>query len=191
MEYMIASYKSEQDTKRRHVYYLNVVEDTLKLVHRIVAGFSSGYVKACKDDLIQIGALGALKAIAAYEPSGKSNFRAYALKFIKGEILHYLRDRADMIKLPRTMTSDILKIKECLDNNSDKLGLELLSAKEISRLTGIKEKRVKEILDGDLNKSVISLDQKVFSPDGPESLIDMVQDFKITDSVFFNASSTV
>ncbi|MGC6483533.1 MAG: sigma-70 family RNA polymerase sigma factor [Synechococcus sp.] len=54
-----------------------------------------------KDDLIQVGRLGLIKAAALYESSRAIPFSAYARPHIRGAILHYLRDSVGLVRLPR------------------------------------------------------------------------------------------
>ena len=61
------------------------------------------------DDLRQVGLLGLLRAAERYEGSRDVPFTAFARPHIRGAILHYLRDRAAIIRLPRNVqeqTSD-------------------------------------------------------------------------------------
>jgi len=53
------------------------------------------------DDLKQVGLLGLLKAAERYEDQREVPFPAFARPHIRGAILHYLRDKAAIIRLPR------------------------------------------------------------------------------------------
>ena len=53
------------------------------------------------EDLRQVGLLGLLRAAERYEGSRDVPFAAYARPRVRGAILHYLRDRAAIIRLPR------------------------------------------------------------------------------------------
>ena len=53
------------------------------------------------DDLKQVGLLGLLKAAERYEDRREVPFPAFARPHIRGAILHYLRDKAAIIRLPR------------------------------------------------------------------------------------------
>ena len=55
------------------------------------------------EDIIQVGSLGLIKAIRLYNPEISRNFKSYATYLITGEIRHYLRDKASMIKAPRAI----------------------------------------------------------------------------------------
>lgn len=118
LEELLLKYKSETDFKKRRIAYLNLVSEALKLVKKIAYGFTPLPASVSVDDLIQVGALGVLKAIDFYECGGKGNFKAYAILFVKGRILHYLRDKANVVKPPRNASvEEVQKIKniESLD----------------------------------------------------------------------------
>ena len=54
-----------------------------------------------KDDLIQVGRLGLIKAAGLYQSASKIPFSAFARPHIRGAILHYLRDSVGLVRLPR------------------------------------------------------------------------------------------
>ena len=53
------------------------------------------------DDLVQVGLLGLLRAAELYQPQTTTPFEAFARPHIRGAILHYLRDSALAVRLPR------------------------------------------------------------------------------------------
>ena len=55
------------------------------------------------DDLLQVGLLGLLRAAERYEGQRDIPFSAFARPHIRGAILHYLRDKAAIIRLPRAL----------------------------------------------------------------------------------------
>ncbi len=76
------------------------MEEHLQLVRPIALSFArrSGQ---CGEDLTQVGMLGLIKASSAYQVGGPVPFHAFARPHIRGAILHYLRDRSALIRLPR------------------------------------------------------------------------------------------
>ena len=54
-----------------------------------------------KDDLIQVGRLGLIKAAGMYQKAFEVPFSAFARPHIRGAILHYLRDSVGLVRLPR------------------------------------------------------------------------------------------
>ena len=57
------------------------------------------------DDLLQVGLMGLLRAAERYEGQREIPFSAFARPHIRGAILHYLRDKAAIIRLPRALQS--------------------------------------------------------------------------------------
>jgi RNA polymerase sigma-B factor len=55
----------------------------------------------CSEDLIQVGLLGLIRAAELYSKERKIPFEAFARPHIRGAILHYLRDVAPRVRLPR------------------------------------------------------------------------------------------
>ncbi|MBE9153489.1 sigma-70 family RNA polymerase sigma factor [Cyanobium sp. LEGE 06113] len=55
------------------------------------------------DDLIQVGLMGLLRAAELYRPAMATPFEAFARPHIRGALLHYLRDVALPIRLPRRL----------------------------------------------------------------------------------------
>ncbi|MEB3244167.1 MAG: sigma-70 family RNA polymerase sigma factor [Cyanobacteriota bacterium] len=54
-----------------------------------------------QDDLIQVGLLGLIRAAELFQPTRQTPFAAFARPHIRGAILHYLRDAALPVRLPR------------------------------------------------------------------------------------------
>ena len=53
------------------------------------------------DDLVQVGAVGLIKAIDRYDPARGSSLTAYAVPTIVGELRRHLRDSTQPLRLPR------------------------------------------------------------------------------------------
>lgn len=172
LEDYIINYKNETDAKKKHILYLNLVDECLKLVKKIVSGMYPVPANVLRDDLIQVGALGMLKAIDLYTPIDKGSFKTYASKFIKGRILQYLRDKANLVKTPRMSAENINKVKAYLDNYSEE---QIPSSEDISKEINLPLQIVEDIMNMELIKNVISLDQKVYSADGVETLADRIE----------------
>ena len=63
-----------------------------------------------RDDLQQVGLLGLLRAAERYEGQKDVPFSAFARPHIRGAILHYLRDKASIIRLPRAVQNGGLDV---------------------------------------------------------------------------------
>ncbi|MDZ4872552.1 MAG: RNA polymerase sigma-B factor [Chroococcidiopsis cubana SAG 39.79] len=53
------------------------------------------------EDLEQIGYFGLIRAIERFNPARGYAFSSFAIPYIRGEILHFIRDRAGVVKIPR------------------------------------------------------------------------------------------
>ena len=54
------------------------------------------------EDLLQVGAIGLIRAIERFNLSKGHAFSSFAIPFIRGEIQHYLRDKGVMVRIPRS-----------------------------------------------------------------------------------------
>lgn len=174
LEELIIKYRSEEDMKKKHILYLTLIEESLKLVKRIVIGIYPLPSTISKDDLIQVGAVGVLKAIETYEVEARGSFKTYVSKFIKGKILHYLRDKASIVKTPRETIANLSRVKEAIEELSV-FNTKTPTAKEVSLYLNLPIDKVEEIMNIELIKNMISLDQKIYSTDGAETLLDRIQ----------------
>lgn len=62
------------------------------------------YARRCQEsweDLLQVGLLGLIRAAELYRPEQGTPFQSFARPHIRGAILHYLRDEAPSVRLPR------------------------------------------------------------------------------------------
>ncbi|HIK46407.1 MAG TPA: RNA polymerase sigma factor SigF [Leptolyngbyaceae cyanobacterium M65_K2018_010] len=67
-----------------------------KIAHRVSHQCSEPY-----EDLEQIGYIGLIRAIERFNPSQGCAFSSFAVPYIRGEMLHFLRDRGTTVKIPR------------------------------------------------------------------------------------------
>ena len=62
------------------------------------------------DDLLQVGCLGLIKAFNRFEPQRCTSFSTFAKPHIRGSILHYLRDKVGLIRLPRAVEERAMQV---------------------------------------------------------------------------------
>ncbi|RAM50482.1 MAG: RNA polymerase sigma factor SigF [Hapalosiphonaceae cyanobacterium JJU2] len=67
-----------------------------KLAHKFSHQCNEPY-----EDLEQIGYFGLIRAIERFDPSQGYAFSSFAVPYIRGEMLHFLRDRSTLLKIPR------------------------------------------------------------------------------------------
>lgn len=71
---------------------------------QLVRPLAVHYARQCQEsceDLIQVGLLGLIRAAELYDGDRCTPFEAFARPHIRGAILHYLRDAAPAVRLPR------------------------------------------------------------------------------------------
>ena len=187
LEELMSEYRKENDIKKKHVVYLRLVEETLKLVKKIVLTFYPLPSTISKDDLIQVGAVGVLKAIDTYEIEERGSFKTYVSKVIKGKILHYLRDKANIVRTPRETLANLSKVRSAMNELSEN-NTKIPTIEEVSRYTNLPFEKVEEIMNIEIIKNMISLDQNIYTTEGGETLLDRIQadDDKSFEEVYEN-----
>jgi RNA polymerase sigma-B factor len=76
-----------------------LIEEHLPLVRAIARRFA--HRGEPLEDLVQVGAVGLIKAVDRFDPSRGVTLGAYAAPTIAGEIRRHLRDRVPLIRIPR------------------------------------------------------------------------------------------
>jgi RNA polymerase sigma-B factor len=67
-----------------------------KVAHRLAHQCAEPY-----EDLEQCGYIGLITAIERFDPTQGFAFSSFAVPYIRGEILHFLRDRSNPVRIPR------------------------------------------------------------------------------------------
>ena len=79
-----------------------LVKQNMPLVNQIARRYSR-FRPDLHEDLVQVGAIGLLKAIQYHDPNRQrsASFKTLASCYIKGEIRHFLRDHSSLVRVPR------------------------------------------------------------------------------------------
>ena len=85
-----------------------LIEGHLPLV-RAIAGRHRGAGEPL-EDLVQVGAIGLIKAADGFDDARGVPFGAYAAPFIAGEIRHHLRDRCAPVRVPRRLQAEGVRV---------------------------------------------------------------------------------
>lgn len=154
-EWLLA-YKNSNDKKIKKQLQNLIVVAAMPFVKKIAGGLARRATDPV-DDLIQVGAVGLIKAIDLYNPEMGTKFKTYATYLITGEIRHYLRDKASMIKAPREIQELAFRIN-CVVKELSKNGQEP-NPEQIAEAMCIPVTKVNDVIEVDRRKSTISLDQ--------------------------------
>ncbi len=142
-----------------------------KIAHRLSQKCTEPY-----EDLEQIGFIGLIRAIERFNPSQGCAFSSFAVPYIRGEILHFLRDRSGMLKVPRRL-QDLHK-RGCQVEVTLKKQLERdPSDLEVSQALGVSMTDWQDAKTALQNRSMLSLDAHVgFQYDSQMALVDTLPD---------------
>lgn len=171
MEHTLALIKRvhEGDKEARE----QLVEENMGLVFTVVHRFSG---RGCeREDLVQIGCIGLLKAIDNFDSAFDVRFSTYAVPMITGEIKRFLRDDG-MIKVSRLLKESAAKAYRAREELEKRTGTEP-TMEEISQETGISPEDL--VLAMEAVSDVESLSQTIYNGDGtPMLLADRLPDMQ-------------
>jgi RNA polymerase sigma-B factor len=93
------------------------------------------------DDLVQVGAIGLIKAVDRFEPSRGNSLRAVAVPAIEGEIRHHLRDRTQLVRPPRPVLELAARVRRAQVELGAREG-RLPTSAELAEALGVSEDEV-------------------------------------------------
>lgn len=173
LDTQLLAYKTCTDEKKKRMLHLRIVENAMQLVKKIACNVAlqSGI---SNEDLIQVGSIGLIKAIEFFNTDKNTKFRTYASYFIRGEIKHYLRDKASIIKAPRELQELVVKINTAVKQLKEK-GFDEPTEKQIAETIGVDESKIHDVIEIGLCKTTFSLDQTISTlEDDDLTLIDKI-----------------
>ena len=98
------------------------------------------------EDLVQVGALGLIKAVDRFDVDRGVEFSSYAVPTIVGEIRRHFRDKAWAMHVPRRLKELSVRLSRVLDELTTELGRSPTIA-ELAAATGVEEEDVIDALD--------------------------------------------
>jgi RNA polymerase sigma-B factor len=100
--------------------HAELVDRHLPLVRQLARRYS--YTSEPLDDLVQVGSVGLLHALARYDPRVGSSFTAYAVPTILGELRRHFRDTAWSVHLPRSLQERTRSVQQAIAQLQGSLG---------------------------------------------------------------------
>jgi RNA polymerase sigma-B factor len=152
-------YRESRSLEQRDV----LVVRYMPLVKRVASHYARD--PAMRDDLIQVGYVGLIKAVENFNPSLGVPFEAYARPMIAGEIAHYLRDQAPVIKPPRWYRGLNARLHEIREQLAAKLQREP-TIDELAEGMNVTREGIEEILKLRASYNLLSLTPNPETPDG-------------------------
>ena len=138
-----------------------ITDDQIRNYQPLVKSIASKFLNSGEmfEDLEQIGYIGLINAFNLYREDRGVKFETYATWLISGEIRHYIRDKHQLIKIPRW----ILKLNKDIDQyilffkHQKK---RFPSVAEISKYFNITEEGLEEIFKARDAVQLVSLDEE-------------------------------
>ncbi|MEA2022462.1 MAG: sigma-70 family RNA polymerase sigma factor [Candidatus Caldatribacteriota bacterium] len=138
-----------------------ITDEQISIYQPLVNSIASRFLNSGEplEDLQQIGYIGLINALNLYNNDKGVKFETYATWLISGEIRHYIRDKHQVVKIPRWMLN--------LNKQIDKYIISFKSQKkrfpniaEISEKFNITEEGLKEVFKSRDAVQLVSLDQE-------------------------------
>jgi RNA polymerase sigma-B factor len=176
---LLLSYHSQPNVRIRNKLVLLNAGLVRQVAHRISRQCVETY-----QDLEQIGYLGLIRAIERFNPYQGCAFSSFAVPYIRGEILHFLRDRSNVVKIPRRwqeLQKEGEKMRQHLTTILDRKPTEV----EIADALQITVQEWRETQAAEHNRQTLSLDATVGQMlDYPVTLGDSLPDTRDRDRQF-------
>src|SRR5881296_506693 len=131
-----------------------LIERYMSLVRSLARRYS--YRGEQLDDLVQIGAIGLIKAIDRFDVSRGVELTTYATPNIIGEIKRHFRDRGWSVRVPRGLQELNIQLSKLLEQLTVQLGRSP-TIPELAKAAGVEEEEVLEALESGRAYSSLSL----------------------------------
>jgi RNA polymerase sigma-B factor len=116
------------------------------------------------DDLVQVGAIGLIKAVDRFEPARGRSLRAVAVPAIEGEIRHHLRDRSQLVRTPRPVVELAGRVRRAQVTIGAREG-RLPTPAELAEAVGATEEQVLQALQSRAPVVELEPEQAPAAPD--------------------------
>ena len=144
--------KSNQAAARRTRDALAAANDKLAL---LIANRMLGSCDEELEDLAQLARIGLLKAIERFDPSKGYAFSSFAVPYIQGEILHFLRAHWGLIQIPRQNRELIGKVRRVVRRCAS-LGREI-SEEDAAAACGLTAEAWRQLLEDSARPPIVDL----------------------------------
>ena len=158
---LLRRYHEQGDLQARE----QVIEQYMSLVRSLARRYS--YRGEQLDDLVQIGAIGLIKAIDRFDLSRGVELTTYATPNIIGEIKRHFRDRGWAVRVPRGLQELNVQLSRLVEQLTVQLGRSP-TISELAKAAGTEEEDVLEALESGRAYSSLSLSQGTGTEDGEE-----------------------
>src|SRR5947199_3975886 len=163
---LLRRYHEQGDLQARE----QLIEQYMSLVRSLARRYS--YRGEQLDDLVQIGAIGLIKAIDRFDLSRGVELTTYATPNIIGEIKRHFRDRGWAVRVPRGLQELNVRLSKLVEQLTVQLGRSPTIA-ELAKAAGVEEEEVLEALES--GRAYTSLSLSVGGGGGDDEDIDPLE----------------
>src|SRR4051794_30278638 len=160
---LLRKYHEEGDLHARE----KLIEQYMSLVRSLARRYS--YRGEQLEDLVQIGAIGLIKAIDRFDLERGVELTTYATPNIIGEIKRHFRDKGWSVRVPRGLQELNVQLSRLMEQLTVQLGRSPTIA-ELAKASGSQEEDVLEALESGRAYSSLSLSSGGGGGDGDEDL---------------------
>lgn len=146
-----------------------------KIAHKIANQSPLPY-----EDLEQIGYIGLITAAERFDPSHGYAFSSFAIPYIKGEMLHFLRDHGSTVKIPRRLQQLRAEGEKAYQSLSTTLGRQPNEI-EIAEALEIDLEEWRSVKLSSINRTPMSLNAMLSSGNGQLTDMTMTLAETLTD----------
>jgi len=160
---LLRKYHQEGDLHARE----QLIEQYMSLVRSLARRYS--YRGEQLEDLVQIGAIGLIKAIDRFDIERGVELTTYATPNIIGEIKRHFRDKSWSVRVPRGLQELNVQLSRLMEQLTVQLGRSPTIA-ELAKASGSEEEDVLEALESGRAYSSVSLSSGGGGGDGDDDL---------------------
>jgi RNA polymerase sigma-B factor len=147
---LLRRYHEEGDLQARE----QLIEQYMSLVRSLARRYS--YRGEQLEDLVQIGAIGLIKAIDRFDLDRGVELTTYATPNIIGEIKRHFRDKGWSVRVPRGLQELNVQVSKLIEQLTVQLGRSP-TIPELAKAAGVEEEQVLEALESGRAYSSVSL----------------------------------
>jgi RNA polymerase sigma-B factor len=155
-----------------------LIEQSMPLVRSLARRYSSRGEQL--EDLIQIGAIGLIKAIDRFDLDRGVELTTYATPNISGEIKRHFRDKGWAVRVPRGLQELHSQLSRLTDQLTVQLGRSP-TIPELAQAAGVEEERALEALESGRAYASLSLSGDGDHPDPLESVGSEEHQYRVSE----------
>ncbi|MFE9809011.1 RNA polymerase sigma factor SigF [Streptomyces sp. NPDC005548] len=158
------------DGAERHALRDRIVQAWMPMAERIASRYR-GRGEAL-EDLVQVAALGLVKAVDRYDPDRGNAFESYAVPTIAGEIKRHFRDHMWVLHVPRRVQEARNRVRTAIRDLTAVSSGRQPTVAEIAAYARLTEEEVRSGLEALDSFAALSLDAELTDGDDGYSLAD-------------------